>query len=86
MADAPAKTARPVHVWRLDVTYPEGVDSRNPPAGWEPIEIPPDDQTTFSWPRRRHYMSREGAEDRARLLRRWGCTVTVVRSRPVEWE
>lgn len=36
-------------------------------------------------PARRHFMSRSGAEDRARLLRSWGATVTIERSEPVTW-
>lgn len=83
-----AERGRPTYVYRLNVIYPEGVDWRNPPEGWMPMVVDgPEGQDiqTFTWPTRRHYMSREGAEDRARLLRGWGCTVTIERSDPVTW-
>lgn len=80
--------SRPVYVYRLVVEYPEGVDWRNPPKGWVPLEAPhPEgsDVQRFSWPTRRHYMSREGATNRADLLAEWGCIVTIERSNPVTW-
>lgn len=84
-----AERGRPVYVYRLDVTYPEGIGPDNPPEGWEPMvvdtEYGPETQT-FSWPTRRNYMSREGAQNRANLLTEWGCIVSIQRSRPVTWE
>lgn len=82
--------SRPVYVYRLDVTYPEGVDWRNPPKAWleeRAEEGPLDDgrERYFAWPTRRHYMSREGAMNRADLLAEWGCIVTIERSNPVTW-
>jgi hypothetical protein len=82
-------TARPVYVYRLDVVYPEGVDWRNPPPAWEPDTFVYGDgetaDTTFHWPQIRQYLSARAAENRANLLRKYGATVTVVRSQPVEW-
>lgn len=77
-----------VYVWKLNVTLPEGVGPDNPPEGWEPMVIDgPEGQESrpFSWPTRRHYLSAKSAEERAAMLRRWGCTVTIDRSRPVRW-
>lgn len=82
-------TDRPVYVYRLKVDYPVGVDWRNPPEGWEPTVVPGvegDHETTFAWPARKHYVSQKGAEGRADLLRGWGCTVVIERSKRVSWE
>lgn len=84
-ADDPA----PVYVYRLVVEYPEGVGPDNPPKKWEPMVVDTIDgpeRQVFSWPTRIHYMSRAGANERADLLRRWGCTVTIKRSNPVTWD
>lgn len=80
---------RPVYVYRLEVEYPEGIDWRNPPKGWVPNVIDgPEGQDVqlFTWPARKHYMSRSGAETRADILREWGCKVVINRSNPVTWE
>ena len=87
-------TTRPVRVYRLDITYPEG--SRRPgwePEGWEPgdYQITTGDDAgswergEFRWPAERSYLSPAGAEHRAGLLRKWGAKVTVVPSLPVQW-
>ncbi len=73
------------YVYRLVITYPEGIDWRNPPENWVEEFIPPDDSTTFQWPRERKYLSERGAAIRAMTLRSYGCTVTVERSNPVTW-
>lgn len=74
------------YVYRLVVKYPEGVDWRNPPEGWEArIGGIEDGDQEFSWPRRRNFLSKGGADNLARLLREWGCAVEVERSKPVEW-
>jgi hypothetical protein len=39
----------------------------------------------FRWPQNRLYLSRSGAARRARALRKYGATVEVVQSLPVEW-
>lgn len=36
-------------------------------------------------PRRRHWLSRAGAEHRARDLRYWGCEVLIEKSDPITW-
>lgn len=83
-ADAAKAAGKPVRVWRLDVTYPEGSDAPDwEPANWIPTYDPED--RGFEWPRLRLYLSRSGAESRAKLLRGYGATVTVVGSEPVEW-
>lgn len=89
------RRGRTLRVYRLDVEYPPG--SREPgwqPPGWEENwdkhpefwgageeEFPP-----FRWPRVGRYLSKSGAGKRARTLRKLGAEVTVVSSRPVEWE
>lgn len=79
---------RPTYVYRLKVQYPEGVDWRNPPTGWEPEEVygpeGPDVQK-FRWPPERAFLSKEAAAHRAKRLRDWGCTVIIERSEPVTW-
>lgn len=72
-----------VYVYRLDVTYPEGVNWLNPPAAWEPGDDP--EGSGFQWPRVHPYLSRSGAKSRADLLVRYGCEVTIERSNPVTW-
>jgi len=71
-------------VYRLHVTYPEGIDWRNPPENW----VEPEGswgEVAFHWPKVRHYLSAHAANRRAELLRHYGCVVTIERSRPVEW-
>lgn len=77
--------ARKLYAYRLVVEYPEGVDWRNPPEGWEPTPIGPDDESTFAWPQRLRYLSKSGAEGRADLLRGWGCKVAIERSNEITW-
>lgn len=36
--------------------------------------------------RRKHWMSRHAANQKAKTLREWGCVVTVEKSKPIEWE
>jgi hypothetical protein len=82
-------------VYRLHVTYPEGSHAPDgiPVAGWEPpgwqpgaAYDPEEGPAPFSWPRLRLYLSRNGAEARARWFREFGATVEIEESRPVEWE
>lgn len=73
---------RPLYVYRLEVEHPEGEPPM--PPGWADendrgvYERPPP-----TWPTTRRYLSQSGADARARLLRSMGCTVEVIRSRPV---
>ncbi len=79
---------RPLYAYRLIVEYPEGVDYRNPPHLWEPdvIEgVEGAEETSFSWPPPRRYLSYSGAKKRADLLRRYGCVVGIQRSERIEW-
>lgn len=74
-------------VYRLVVEVPE--ESWEPgwmPEGWghQPW-TPEEERTTFQWPRTRDYLSRSGAEKRADLFRKYGATVRVVASAPVEF-
>lgn len=72
----------PTFVYRLIVKTPSGSDS----PGWQPDNWEPyDDEAYFSWPTRRNYLSQAPAHRKAELLRSWGATVEVVRSRPVEF-
>lgn len=79
-----------VYVYRLDITYPEGSDD----LGWEPegkwwehqrSGYPPGPDVEFHWPAEHLYLSSSGANKRAVMLRAWGATVTVMRSKPVEF-
>lgn len=78
------------HVYRLAVKYPEG--SLEP--GWEPenwdglpddFSYAEDPNVHFRWPRVKTYLSKTGAEARAKLLRSFGAAVTVQESEPVVW-
>lgn len=87
-----------VRIYRLVVQYPEGshdsegwpVDSWEPPD-WRPVDLIEEPDTgawitpPFKWPSVRCYLSRTGAEGRAKLLRRYGAVVEVQRSEPVVW-
>lgn len=80
-------------LYRLEVAYPvaalrinrwgeEVLDSAFVPAAFTPTEEIP----KFYWPAAdRIYRSRSGVTERASLLRRYGCTVTIVEATPV-WE
>lgn len=63
-----------VRIYRLEVTYPT-VD----------IMLQMEDEG-LRFPRNRRYLSRNGAESRARLFRELGCHVKVIASKPVKWE
>lgn len=75
------------YAYRLAVTYPEGVDWRNPPAAWEPANWGSwtEDAPSFYWPAPRVYFSRSGAKKRADLLVSYGCVVTIERSNEITW-
>lgn len=83
----------PDRLYYLDVTYPEGawktnrwgervLNSAYVPEGFTPtIELP-----AFYWPAdHRIYRHRGSAQERAALLRHYGCTVTVLEATPM-WE
>ena len=72
---------KPVRVYRLLVIWPLGSDQ----PGWEPSGWEHDPHVPFVWPRVHDFLSRSGAEKRAELLRSYGCEVTVLRSKKVEW-
>ena len=86
---------RKAFVYRLDIKYPEGSDEED----WEPEGewwqytwqytrsgySPDPADAEFSWPAEHLYLSASGADKRAYMLRKWGATVNVVRSKPVEW-
>lgn len=82
---------RTLYVYRLEVTIPE----ESKAAGWRPAgyyddlnlsgPLQEDDGSLFRWPMRRFYLSGGSANNRASLLRKWGATVEIVRSKPVEW-
>jgi hypothetical protein len=75
------------YVYRLWVEYPEGSREYGwAPAGWAPEpQGDPDADTAFRWPAVHDFLSRRGAETRAKLLRGFGATVEVLRSDPVGW-
>lgn len=78
-------------VYRLDIVYPPASDAEDwAPEGWSFEAQDPDtgawDPVPFGWPSERLFLSRSGAQHRADLLRGYGCTVTIHRSLPVEWE
>lgn len=92
--------ARDVFLYRLDVTYPEGSQRPGwePPDWREGLAedigragqgglsgCGADWCADFTWPRRRLYVSKTAARARKRLLERFGATVTIERSLPVEW-
>lgn len=82
---------RATYLYRLQVTYPEGTDWPWEPEGWSEFAaerglVDEDGGAVgFYWPAERTYLSRSGAEARAEAFRRWGATVEVQRSKPVEW-
>lgn len=83
----------PDRLYYLDVTYPEGawktnrwgervLNSAYVPEGFTPTEQVP----AFYWPSdHRIYRHRGAAQERAALLRRYGCKVQVLECTPV-WE
>lgn len=89
----PLSEDRPVYVYRLEISYPEGSDA----PGWLP---PRWDQyvrklplrtrrkvrrTGFRWPRERMFLSSSGAYGRAAQLIRFGCDVEIIRSDAVSF-
>lgn len=82
---------RRTYAYRLDVTYPEGSNER----GWEPKdwdgwadEVAGDLDASsiyFQWPSVKTYLSQSTAKRRADLLRKYGATVTIIRSEPIVW-
>lgn len=89
---------RTMHLYRLDVIYPEGSD--------DPSWVPDEDEwvalceergyTEYwgdafrypewpGWPTPRIYRTRHGAEKRAHYLERFGAKVTIHKSLPVQW-
>lgn len=82
--------SRPVRVWRLNVTLPEGSEK----PGWQPEGwvadvsdwgVEGEYERPFIWPRRRNYLSVKGAKVMARILREYGATVQIEESEPVTW-
>lgn len=85
------KTTEP-RLYCLEVSYPaaalidrSGEEILDP--DWVPDTFTPTEQApTFYWPKAdRIYRSRSAATDRAALLRRYGCTVTILEATPA-WE
>ncbi|WVX88111.1 hypothetical protein SEA_LITNINMCQUEEN_54 [Gordonia phage LitninMcQueen] len=88
------------YVWTLRVDYPAEAMQDHPlfgemldpdwrPAGWEPSDEYVNQFGTedFVWPKvRRFYLSRSTAVSRAVLLERFGATVRLLRSQPLEFE
>jgi hypothetical protein len=79
------------YVYRLVVTYPEGsLEWGWEPPGWERYPedhfyVPDDEGVEFRWPANRLCLSPATAKRRADLFRKYGATVEIVRSLPVEW-
>ncbi|MDN6658801.1 MAG: hypothetical protein L0L18_07250 [Acidipropionibacterium jensenii] len=85
------KTTEP-RLYCLEVSYPaaalidrSGEEILDP--NWVPDTFTPTEQVpAFYWPKTdRIYRSRSAATDRAALLRRYGCTVTILECTPA-WE
>lgn len=80
---------RATYVYRLKVEYPEGIDEERPPANWElglDLTHWKEDGGSFRWPRKRRCLSLDTAQRWATRLMRYGCTVKIERSKPVEWD
>jgi hypothetical protein len=81
--------ARPVHVYRLEIAYPQG--SHEP--GWTPAlwsRLPRRtrrklERAGFRWPAERMFLSASAAYRRAWRLRCYGAEAEVCRSAPVTW-
>jgi hypothetical protein len=80
---------RPVsdYVWRLVVEYPpsEPWPRGGVPGNAASYEFAEANDGNFWWPRHTRYLTKQTAEKRADLLRKYGATVTVVRSEPIVW-
>jgi hypothetical protein len=84
---------KPVHVYLLEITYPEGSSAPGwRPAVWDNPEFLRSlsvrqrrgmKRRAFRWPRERMFLSSSGAYSRASLLRWFGAEVVVHRSHPV---
>lgn|GEM_PF-2151120 len=89
-----------LRVYRLVVTYPEGSRTAEggTTPGWRPEKWQPgepfsrfrdsdDGDPEFAWPvyGPRQYLTKTGADRRAEIFRRYGCTVEVVASDPATW-
>lgn len=69
-------------VYRLHVAYPP--EPSQIPDHW--IDDNDDGDGRFRWPRERQFLSYSAAKRRKDLLESMGCTVTMERSAPVEWD
>jgi hypothetical protein len=82
---------RPRRVYQLDITYPDREHAAEHPdqTEWRYDAAAgghvPDEPSPTPWPVERLFLSRSGAQHRARKLREWGCTVTVHPSDPIIW-
>lgn len=78
---------RPSYVWRLDVEYPptEPWPRAGVPGNAASYEFAEQNDGHFWWPRHTRCLSERTANKRAELLRKYGATVTVVRSNPITW-
>lgn len=85
----PARTGanRPTYVWRLEVEYPPTTPWPNGgvPGNEASYKFAAENDGHFWWPRHTRYLSERTAYRRAELLRKYGATVTVVRSDPITW-
>jgi hypothetical protein len=84
----PPASERAVFVYRLIVEIPPECLGRD----FVPDELREKEtyrdwyESPFRWPRRRLYLHWTSAAYRAAMLRRWGATVRVERSRVESWE
>lgn len=81
---------RTIRIYELDITYPEGADPVLD-GEWEGSGTrEPDGSPASHWVRRfpseRRFLSRSGAEQRARRLIALGCAVDIRRSEPIQFE
>lgn len=84
------------YLYKLDIDFPEGAmdPTGRPAVGWRPEGWTAEDETyarfvkddVFHWPYQRVYRSYNGAFNRAELFRKYGCTVDILQSKPVEWD
>lgn len=68
------------YVYKLDIDYPDEfpenlINSLMGAGSW-----------MQRWPRERAFLSYSSAERRASNLRQCGCQVTIIRSKPIEWD
>lgn len=75
---------RRLYVFRLIVEKPEGSEEPGwEPEGWRQPWM--GEHNRFTWPRRRHWLSSEGASRRARQLREWGAKVRIEMALVENW-